>query len=148
MTLVFASALSPIDSSLVPQMNRYYLRQNYTYNPFSEKSRDMIRSMGNVEYFGMCEISPKIQCSHCLTHWTKGVELESATETWSQARRQNGRARCEVFDIENVYVCHPECRSSSWNGLLGGFTFYQKSVTTNSKKTIVRRDKEVDHRSK
>ena len=34
----------------------------------------MIRSMGNVEYFGMCEISPKIQCPHCLTHWTKGVE--------------------------------------------------------------------------
>ena len=31
------------------------LRHNYTYNPVSEKSQDMISSMGNVEYFEMCE---------------------------------------------------------------------------------------------
>ena len=65
-----------------------------------------------------------------------------ATETWSQARRQNGRPRCEFFDLEKVYVCHLECLSSSWKRSLGEFTFYQKSATTNSK-TIVRCDKEV-----
>ena len=47
------------------------MRQNYAYNPFSENSHDMIRSMGNVEYSEMCEVSPKIQCPHCLTYWTK-----------------------------------------------------------------------------
>ena len=49
------------------------LGQNYAYNPFSEKSQDVIRSTGNVEYFEMCEISPKSQCHHCLTYWTKGI---------------------------------------------------------------------------
>ena len=29
------------------------LRQNHAYNPFSEESKDMIHSMGNVEYFEM-----------------------------------------------------------------------------------------------
>ena len=62
------------------------LRQNYAYSPFSEKSKDMNRSMGNVEYFDMCEVSPKIQCPHCLTCWTKGIvfvlaELACAMET-------------------------------------------------------------------
>ena len=36
------------------------LQQNQAYKPFSEKSMDMIHSMENVEYFEMCEISPKI----------------------------------------------------------------------------------------
>ena len=49
------------------------LTQNQAYNPFSEKLRDMIHSMGNVEYFEMCEISSKNQCPQCLTYWTTGI---------------------------------------------------------------------------
>ena len=49
------------------------LQQNQAYNPFSEKSKNMINSMGNVEYFEMCDVSPKIQCSCCLTCWTTGI---------------------------------------------------------------------------
>ena len=33
-------------------------RKIHAYNPFSEKSQDTIRSMGNVEYFEMSEITP------------------------------------------------------------------------------------------
>ena len=29
--------------------------------------------MGNVEFFEMCEISPRVQCIHCLTYWTTGI---------------------------------------------------------------------------
>ena len=47
------------------------LKQNHASNPFSEQSKEMIYSMGNMEYFEICEISPKIQCSNCMTHWTK-----------------------------------------------------------------------------
>ena len=43
-------------------------QQNQAYNPFSEKSKDMIHSMEDVEYFEMCEIPLKIQCPHCLTY--------------------------------------------------------------------------------
>ena len=49
------------------------LKQNHAFNPFSEQSKDMIYSMGNMEYFEMFEITPKVQCQHCMTYWTKGI---------------------------------------------------------------------------
>ena len=35
------------------------LQQNNAYNPFSEESKEMIRDMGNVELFDLCETIPK-----------------------------------------------------------------------------------------
>ena len=34
------------------------LNKNQKLNLFSEKSNELIRSMGNTEYFEMCEITP------------------------------------------------------------------------------------------
>ena len=48
------------------------LQQNNVYNPFSNNSKAMIREMGNVELFELCETIPKVQCSQCLL-WNKGV---------------------------------------------------------------------------
>ena len=45
-------------------------RTSVAEKPLSEKSKDMIRSMGNTEYFEMCEITSKVQCHNCLTYWT------------------------------------------------------------------------------
>ena len=42
------------------------LQQSKAYNPFSEKSKKMIRDMGNVELFELRETIPKVQCSECL----------------------------------------------------------------------------------
>ena len=42
------------------------LQQNNVYNPFSKNSKEMIREMGNVELFYLCETVPKVQCSQCL----------------------------------------------------------------------------------
>ena len=42
------------------------LQQNNTYNPFSEESKVMIREMGSVELFLICETIPTVQCSECL----------------------------------------------------------------------------------
>ena len=42
------------------------LQQSNVYNPFSNNSKAMIREMGNVELFELCEIIPKVQCSQCL----------------------------------------------------------------------------------
>ena len=39
------------------------LQQNKAYNPISEESKVMIREMGNVELFELCETIPKVQCS-------------------------------------------------------------------------------------
>ena len=33
----------------------------------------MIREMGNVELFELCETIPKVQCSECLICWNQGV---------------------------------------------------------------------------
>ena len=33
----------------------------------------MIRGMGNVELFELCETIPKVQCSQCLLYWNQGV---------------------------------------------------------------------------
>ena len=33
----------------------------------------MIRDMGNVELFELCETIPKVQCSECLLYWNQGV---------------------------------------------------------------------------
>ena len=42
------------------------LQQNNVHNPFSDDSRAMIREMGNVELFELCETIPKVQCSECI----------------------------------------------------------------------------------
>ena len=34
------------------------LKQNRAFNPFSEQPMEMIYSMGNMEYFEICEITP------------------------------------------------------------------------------------------
>ena len=49
------------------------LRQNNAYNPFSEESKVMIRELGNVELFELCETIPKVQCSECLLDWNQGI---------------------------------------------------------------------------
>ena len=49
------------------------LQQNNVYNPFSNHSKAMIREIGNVELFELCETIPKVQCSQCLLYWNQGV---------------------------------------------------------------------------
>ena len=49
------------------------LQQSNAYNPFSEKSKKMIRDMSNVELFELCETIPKVQCSECLLYWHQGI---------------------------------------------------------------------------
>ena len=49
------------------------LQQNNVYNPFSDESKAMIREMGNVELFELCETIPKVQCSECLLYWNQGI---------------------------------------------------------------------------
>ena len=41
------------------------LKQNNVYNPFSKNLKEMIRELGNVEVFELCETIPKVRCSHC-----------------------------------------------------------------------------------
>ena len=49
------------------------LQLKNVYNPFSKNSKEMIRELGNVELFELCETVPKVQCSHCLPSWNQGI---------------------------------------------------------------------------
>ena len=49
------------------------LQQNSGYNPFSDDLKAMIRELGNVELFELCETIPKVQCSELLLCWNQGV---------------------------------------------------------------------------
>ena len=42
------------------------LQQNNAYSPFGEKSKKMIKDMGNVELFELFETDPKTQCKRVL----------------------------------------------------------------------------------
>ena len=44
------------------------LQQNNAYNPFCEKSKKMIRDMGNVELFELYKTIPKVQCKECYLY--------------------------------------------------------------------------------
>ena len=48
-------------------------QQNNAYNPFSEKSKKMIKDMGNVELFELFETDPKVQCKECFLYWNQGI---------------------------------------------------------------------------
>ena len=76
------------------------LRQNYAYNPFSEKSKDM------MEHIEMCEISPKIQCFHCLTYWMKGIENCTCGACFrpTDNTRKLNRDRFDAFSIPNYVI--------------------------------------------
>ena len=49
------------------------LQENNVYNPFSNHSKAMIRELGNVELFELCETVPKVQCSQCLLYWNLAI---------------------------------------------------------------------------
>ena len=49
------------------------LQQNNVYNPSSDDAKAMIRDMGKVELFELCETIPKVQCSECLLYWNHGM---------------------------------------------------------------------------
>ena len=49
------------------------LQQNNAYNPFGEKSKKMIKDVGNVELFELCETIPEVQRSECLLYWNQGI---------------------------------------------------------------------------
>ena len=55
-----------IDSHPHRQALQADLQHCNAYNRFSEKSKKMIKDMGNVELFELCETIPKVQCSECL----------------------------------------------------------------------------------
>ena len=103
------------------------LQQCYAYNPFSEKSKKMIRVMGNVEQFESCETIPKVQCAECLLYWNQGIVYC----TCGHLLREDKSSRYSPMAIGyslNPELCHQE-----------GVTSWQSSWEDgNTKRTLYR----------
>ena len=83
------------------------LQQNNVYNPFSNNSKEMIREVGNVELFELCETTPKVQCSQCLLYWNQGIVYCTCGQCliYGESRRKFNKLRLD----ENT-----QSRCSTW----------------------------------
>ena len=82
------------------------LQQNNVYNPFSNNSKAMIREMGNVELFELCETIPKVQCSQCLLYWIQGVIYCTCGHflVESESRRNFHKLRLDALSIPHYVI--------------------------------------------
>ena len=82
------------------------LQQNNVYNPFSNNSKEMIREVGNVELFELCETTPKVHCSHCLLYWNQGIVYCTCGQCLmdSKSRRNFIRLRLDTLSIPNYVI--------------------------------------------
>ena len=49
------------------------LRQNQSFNPVSQESKQMIHEVGNIELCELLDTEPKAQCKVCLSYWDVGI---------------------------------------------------------------------------
>ena len=66
----------------------------------------MIRELGNVELFELCETFPKVQCFHCLLYWNQGIENCTCGQFLidSESRRKFNKLRLDALSIPNYVI--------------------------------------------
>ena len=70
------------------------LQQNNAYNPFSEKSKKMIKDMGNVVLFDLFETEPKTQCKERLLYWSQGIVYCTCGHLLKESEASRGVIQC------------------------------------------------------
>ena len=82
------------------------LQQNNTYNPFSEKSKKMIKDMGNVELFELFETDPKTQCKECFLYWSLGIIYCTCGHLLKESEANRGAIQCtlDFLSIPNYVI--------------------------------------------
>ena len=68
----------------------------------------MIRELGNVELFELCETMPKVQISYCLLFWNQGIVYYTCGQFLadSESKRKFNKLRLDALSIPN-YVKGP-----------------------------------------
>ena len=81
-------------------------QQNNAYNPFNEKSKKMIKDMGNVELFELFEIDPKTQCKECLLYWSQGIVYCTCGHLLKESEANRGAIQCtlDLLSIPNYVI--------------------------------------------
>ena len=103
----------PICDSLNEDLNKIE-----EFNPFSEQSKELITSMGNTDYFELCEIFSKIPCLDCALHWEVGIVSCTCGKCMqpSERDRQLNKERYDVLSIPGCVIKKESFpRSQTWN---------------------------------
>ena len=92
------------------------LQQNNVYNPFSNNSKAMIRALGNVELFELCETAPKVQFSHCLPYWKQGIVCCTCGQflVESESRRKFNELRLDALCIPHCVIKNQRCHGARY----------------------------------
>ena len=79
-------------------------QQSDVYNPFCNNSKVMIRELGNVELFELCETIPNVQCSQCLLYWNQGIVYCTCGQflVESESRRKFYKLRLDALSTPYV----------------------------------------------
>ena len=82
------------------------LQQSNAYNPLSEKSKKMIKDMGNVELLELCETIPKVQCKECLLCWNRGIVFCTCGHLLKENQSSRGifRWTLDLLSIPNCVI--------------------------------------------
>ena len=72
----------------------------------------MIRDVGNVELFELCETIPKVQCSECLLYWNQGIGYCTCGHLLREKSSRHLH-RMDIGSSLNPELCHRE-GTTSW----------------------------------
>ena len=104
--LVFVSSSRRSRTTLIDKLFKTIYEKNNAYNPFSEKSKKMIKDIGNVELFELCEASPKVQCKECLLHWNQGIVYCTCGHLLKESEASRGILQwtLDLLSIQNYVI--------------------------------------------
>ena len=90
------------------------LQQNNVYNPFGNNSKEMIRELGNVELFELCETTPKVQCAECLLYLNQGIVCCTCGQCLidSECRRKFNKLRQDALSIPHNVIKKGRCHGA------------------------------------
>ena len=91
----------PNRDSLIEDLNK-----TEEFNPFSEESKELITSMGNTEYFELCETSSEIQCPDCALYWEAVIIYCTCGKCMqpTERNRQLDKAGYDVLSIPGYVI--------------------------------------------
>ena len=98
-------AVKPAENSRVRELvkkieNHPHLQQNNAYNPFSEKSKKMIKVMGNVKLF------EKRNAKNAFCIWSQGIVYCTCGHLLKESEASRGAIQCTLDFLSIQKLCH------------------------------------------
>ena len=66
----------------------------------------MIKDMGNVGQFELCETNPEVQCKECLLYWNQGIVYCTCGHLLKESEASPGAVQCTVdlLSLQNYVI--------------------------------------------